>query len=380
LPVPDAWDLYTGTASFHGKMTSMHSNPSCFYLCGMIHKITIQDLLTTYADLPLMDVRAPAEFEHGHIPGANSLPIFSNDERAQVGTTYKQQGHDAAVLLGFDITGPKWSGFVQQALQHAPAKKIAVHCWRGGMRSGAMAWALDFSGFEVYLLEGGYKSYRNRVLGQFEKEYSLQLIGGMTGSGKTALLQALGKKGEQIIDLEDIAQHRGSTYGTMNCLVQPTQEQFENNLAQQLSLLDPGKKIWMEDESSMIGKCLIPRPLWKQMRDAAFINISIPFEERVQTLVDEYGCLDKAFLVECTERIWKRLGPEQTQQAVLAIQEDRMHDFVQQVLRYYDKTYTTGLQNRSPGTVVSVVFDQMDIETNANQLLEIISEHESRKN
>jgi tRNA 2-selenouridine synthase len=346
----------------------------------MIHKVTIQDLLTIHAELPLMDVRAPAEFEQGHIPGAHSLPIFSNEERAQVGTTYKQQGHDAAVLLGFDITGPKWSGFVQQALQHAPAKKIAVHCWRGGMRSGAMAWALDFSGFDVYLLEGGYKAYRNRVLAQFEKEYSLQLIGGMTGSGKTALLQALGKKGEQIIDLEDIAQHHGSTYGSMNCLVQPTQEQFENNLAYRLSVLDPERKIWMEDESSMIGRCLIPRPLWKQMRNAAFVAISIPFEERVQALVAEYGCLDKTFLIECTERIWKRLGPEQTQHAVLAIQEDRMSDFVQLVLRYYDKTYTTGLQSRSPGTVVSAAFDQMDIEANTNQLLDIISQHESRQN
>ena len=99
--------------------------------------------------VPLADVRTPAEFEHGHIPGAFNLPLFSDEERVSIGTTYKQVGKEAAILLGFDFTGPKWSGFIKQALEMAPEKKIAVHCWRGGMRSGAMAWALDIYGFEV---------------------------------------------------------------------------------------------------------------------------------------------------------------------------------------------------------------------------------------
>lgn len=325
-----------------------------------------------------MDVRAPAEFAQGHIPGAYNLPIFSNEERAQVGTTYKQQGHDAAVLLGFDITGPKWSGFIKEVLQQAPDKKIAVHCWRGGMRSGAMAWALDFAGFEVYLVAGGYKRYRNWVLEQFEKKYPFQLIGGLTGSGKTALLQALNKKGEQVIDLEDLAQHQGSTYGTMNRLVQPTQEQFENNLAKQLFKHLDAKRIWLEDESSSIGKCLVPRPLWKQMRSASVLNISVPFEQRVANLVKEYGCLDKNFLIECSERIWKRLGPEQTQQVVLAIQENRMSDFITLVLHYYDKTYTSGLQKRQPETIIPAELMYTDNSQNALQVLEIITAHEQR--
>lgn len=327
-----------------------------------------------------MDVRAPAEFQQGHIPGAGNLPIFNNEERAQVGTTYKQQGHDAAVSLGFDITGPKWSGFIEQARGLVPGKKLAIHCWRGGMRSAAMAWALDFSGFDVYVLEGGYKSYRNWALEQFAKTYPLQLVGGMTGSGKTTLLQELEKKGEQVIDLEDLAQHKGSTYGTMNRLVQPTQEQFENNLALQLARYSTGKRIWMEDESSMIGKCLIPRPLWKQMRDASLVNITIPFEQRVHALVAEYGCLDKDFLVACTERICKRLGPEQTQQAVAAIREDRMSDFVKQVLRYYDKTYTTGLQSRNAKSILTVDLTGMNAAQHAIQVLDVISQHEYDRN
>ncbi|NCI47194.1 tRNA 2-selenouridine(34) synthase MnmH [Sediminibacterium soli] len=345
----------------------------------MIRKVTIEELLTAYPAIPCVDVRAPSEFEQGHIPGACSLPIFSNEERAQVGTTYKQQGHDAAVLLGFDITGPKWSGFIRQALDYAPDKKIAIHCWRGGMRSGAMAWALDFYGFEVLVVTGGYKTYRNWVLSQFEKTYALQLIGGMTGSGKTTLLHALADKEEQVIDLEELAQHKGSTYGTMNRLVQPTQEQFENNLAARLSGFDRERRIWMEDESSMIGRCLIPRPIWKQMREAALINITIPFEQRVQALVQEYGCLDKTFLAECTQRIWKRLGPEQTQQAVTAIQEDRMSDFVKEVLGYYDKTYTTGLNRRLPGTTLSADFTDTDSSKQALQVLALMSKHEQQR-
>jgi tRNA 2-selenouridine synthase len=344
----------------------------------MIHKITIRELLEQHAGLPCMDVRAPSEFAQGHIPGAHNLPIFSNEERAQVGTTYKQKGHDAAVLVGFDITGPKWSGFIKEALQHAPDKKIAVHCWRGGMRSGAMAWALDFAGFEVYIVVGGYKRYRNWVLEQFEKDYRLQLLGGLTGSGKTLLLQELENQGEQVVDLEGLAQHQGSTYGTMNRLIQPTQEQFENNLAKQLFSHDPSKKIWVEDESSSIGKCLLPRSLWKQMREATVLNLVVPLDQRVENLVKEYGSLDKKFLIECSERIWKRLGPEQTKQVIAAIQEDRMDDFVRLVLHYYDKTYNSGLQKREPASILSAELTENNKERNALQLLEIINKHEQR--
>ncbi|MES1159589.1 MAG: rhodanese-like domain-containing protein, partial [Bacteroidota bacterium] len=149
---------------------------------------------------PVADVRTPAEFEQGHIPGAFNLPLFSNEERVQVGTTYKQQSREAAILLGFDLAGPKWSGFIQQALQKAPSWKITLHCWRGGMRSGAMAWALDLYGFQVYLVEGGYRNYRRWVLRQFEKAWNLWVIGGLTGSGKTKMLHQLRDLGEQVLD------------------------------------------------------------------------------------------------------------------------------------------------------------------------------------
>ncbi|AMR32321.1 tRNA 2-selenouridine synthase [Mucilaginibacter sp. PAMC 26640] len=335
----------------------------------MVKPITINNFLLFEHPFALIDVRTPSEYEHGHIPGANNLPLFSNEERVKVGTTYKLVGREEAILLGFDLTGSKWSGFIKDALVIAPDKKIGVHCWRGGMRSAAMAWALDLYGFEVYLIQGGYKKYRGWVRQQFEKTYQLQILGGMTGSGKTKLLQQFIKLGKQVIDLEDLAQHQGSSYGSMNKMIQPTQEQFENNLADKLRCLDTQKKVWVEDESLTIGKRSIPNPFWHQMRDAAIIDIKVNLQRRVNSLAAEYGSLDKTFLMESTERIRKRLGPEQTKYAIEAIMEGRMKDFVKIVLVYYDKTYRTGLSKRNFAQVFPLDLDGADLVTQAHHIL-----------
>ncbi len=336
----------------------------------MIRSITITDFLNLNGEIVLADVRTPAEFDHGHIPGAVNLPIFSNEERVLVGTTYKQVGKEAAILLGFDLTGSKWSGFIRTALEMSPAKKIALHCWRGGMRSGAMAWALDLYGFEVYLIKGGYKHYRNWVIGQYSEPLSLEVLGGLTGSGKTKILHALRLSGEQVIDLEDLAQHQGSSYGTMNKFIQPTQEQFENNFAAQLYKLDKYKRTWVEDESSSIGRCIIPRPFWNGMLAARLIDIKVPLEQRVEMLTHEYGTLDKDFLIECTERIKKRLGPEQARDAISAIREERMTDFIRLVLTYYDKTYQKGLLKRDLSKIITVQLACTDAQKNAGLIVE----------
>ncbi|MBB6498196.1 tRNA 2-selenouridine(34) synthase MnmH [Pedobacter cryoconitis] len=336
----------------------------------MTKPIAISDFLGLADSIPLIDVRTPLEFVQGHIPGAFNLPIFTNEERVSVGTTYKQVGREEAILLGFDITGSKWSGFIKEALEIAPQKKIAVHCWRGGMRSGAMAWALNLYGFEVYLIEGGYKSYRRWALQQFDQGWKLSILGGKTGSGKTKILHHLQTMNEQIIDLEDLAQHQGSSYGTMNKMIQPTQEQFENNLACQLNLLDPERKIWVEDESLTIGKRVIPQFFWRNMRNSVLINVNVPLQQRVEILVEEYGRLDKDFLIECTQRIWKRLGPEQTKHAILAIEEDRMADFIGFVLVYYDKTYKTGLGKRAPDKVFSMDVGNSEFVSIAQQIID----------
>ena len=335
----------------------------------MTRPITIEEWRNLPDGIPVADVRTPAEFIHGHIPGAVNLPLFSNEERVTVGTIYKQQGREAAILLGFELTGPKWADYIRQALVLAPARKIALHCWRGGMRSAAMAWALDLYGFEVYTIRGGYKAFRRWAHRQLDQPYPLSVIGGMTGSGKTRVLHRLRQSGEQIIDLEDLAQHCGSTYGSLNRLIQPTQEQFENNLAMQLSECDDQRPIWIEDESQNIGSRILPKPFWNQLRNAPLFDLQVPLEDRVTALLGEYGNLDSQFLIESTERIGRRLGPEQTKFAVTAIREGRMADFIRQVLVYYDKTYRKGLETRDQRNIFAIVSSTGDPAINADRLL-----------
>lgn len=336
----------------------------------MIKTLQINEFISMPKAIPVVDVRTPAEFEHGHITGAYNIPLFTNEERVQVGITYKQVGREAAILLGFDLTGAKWSGFIKDALHISPQKKIAVHCWRGGMRSGAMAWALNLYGFEVYVLESGYKKYRHWVLNKFTEQFQLIILGGMTGSGKTQVLHQLYKAGEQVTDLEELAQHQGSSYGSLGKLIQPTQEQFENDLATHLNQMDTERPLWLEDESLTIGKRFIPNPLWHQMRDAPVIKLNIPVTERISFLVQHYGTLDKDFLISSTERIGKRIGPEQTRDAVLAIKEGRIDDFIRIVLVYYDKTYHTGQSKRKPETVHELFCSHTDAVMNVPKVIE----------
>ncbi|NEU09965.1 tRNA 2-selenouridine(34) synthase MnmH [Flavihumibacter sp. R14] len=335
----------------------------------MIKTLSINDFLKTARKIPVVDVRTPLEYDHAHIPGAFNLPIFSNEERVKVGTTYKQEGREAAILLGFDLTGPKWSGFIKTALEIAPDKKIGVHCWRGGMRSGAMAWALNLYGFEVYVLEGGYKKFRNWALSKFKEQFNILILGGMTGSGKTRVLNELKRKGQQVVDLEKLAEHQGSSYGSMGRTSQPSQEHFENLMATELAMVDKNVPLWLEDESLTIGKRFIPNGIWHQMRETTVIKMVVPLEERVSSLAAEYGCLDHNFLIESTERIGKRLGPVQTRDAITAIKENRIPDFVRQVLVYYDKTYGTGQSKRIPASIHAVECTGTDAAKNANIVL-----------
>ncbi|MHC2993483.1 tRNA 2-selenouridine synthase, partial [Pontibacter sp. HJ8] len=262
----------------------------------MINSISIQEFLEKAKQLPVLDARAPKEYEAGHMPQALSFPIFSDDERARIGTAYKQQGHDPAVLIGLDLFGPKMSRYVQEAEKLAPQKEILVHCWRGGMRSGAMAWLLDFAGFQVHLLQGGYKAYRRLMQEQFELERPLLILGGLTGTGKTDLLPYLQQLGQQTIDLEGIASHKGSAFGSIGMAPQPSTEYFENLLGMELLKLDEHQPLWLEDESISIGRVQMPKPLYNRMQQAPTIVLEVPKQLRVQKLAEEYCRIDKVLL------------------------------------------------------------------------------------
>lgn len=302
-----------------------------------------------FLDAPgvILDVRSPAEFAQGHIPGAISFPLFSDEERAQVGTCYKQQGRDQAVELGFAIAGPKFAGFIAQAKQLAPDRRLRLHCWRGGMRSEAVAWVLEMAGMEVALLAGGYKAFRRWAQQQFTIPRPVVILGGMTGTGKTAILTALAQHGAQVIDLEGLANHRGSSFGALGLPPQPSNEQFENLLALQWAKLNPSQPVWIEAESRRIGLCRIPDAVFQQMDCARIIEIQRPRSERLAALVDVYGTAELQQLVIATERIRKRLGGLRTQQAVALIQQGKLAEAFDIILDYYDRTYTYDLQRRN---------------------------------
>ncbi len=335
----------------------------------MIKEIEIEDYLLSDSEYVLIDTRTPAEYDKAHIPGAKNLPLLDNEDRVKIGTTYKQKGREEAILQGFDLTGHKWRSFIERALEMAPHKRVAVYCWRGGMRSGIMSWLLDLYGFEVVKLKKGYKRYRNWALEQFEKEYAIIVLGGMTGSHKTEVLKELYNLGEQIIDLENLANHCGSAYGSMNKQEQPSQEMFENQLALNLFNLDATRRIWFEDESRTIGKRVIPEAIFAQMRQNQLMKIDMEKEKRIDFLEEEYGILDKDFLISSTEKIAKRLGPVQTKTAIEAIKLGNMREFINIALTYYDRAYTRGLSMREEEKIKTISIDFVDASQCAKHIL-----------
>jgi tRNA 2-selenouridine synthase len=332
--------------------------------------LPVSEFLEQAKTLPIIDVRSPGEFAHAHIPGAVSMPLFDDDERAQIGTTYKRAGKDAAVLEGLDMIGPKMSAFVRLARKLNPkGKQVLVHCWRGGMRSGSMAWLLNTAGLEANTLTGGYKAYRNEVLTSFAQPHNLIILGGKTGSGKTDILKELAAQGEQVIDLEGLANHKGSSYGAIGQLPQPSSEQFENLVYEQWRHLDPDKVIWLEDESRNIGRCYIPVPLWQQMRAAPVAFLDIPRPIRVQRLVQEYTGIDHTLLVEATQRIERRLGGLAAKQALTALHQHDYATVADLTLVYYDKAYLHGLAERDAAKVHRLPIDTDNPAQTASELI-----------
>lgn len=316
-----------------------------------------EEFLNLGRSYTVLDVRTPAEFDRGHIPGAINLPLFTNEERAIIGTLYKQEGRQPAIMKGLELVGPKLQNIVATAREKTEHDTVLLHCWRGGMRSGSVAWLLEFYGFKTYTLKGGYKFFRRKVLDVFEQSFLLKMIGGKTGSAKSFIIRELALCGEQVIDLEKKAGHKGSSYGHLGEQGQPTQEMFENHLAVALLQCDRQKTIWIEDESQMIGTKVIPKNFFAQMRQAPVIYLDVDFNIRVNYLAETYGKYSATELIEATQRIEKRLGPEQTKTAVALIHEGKIPEACAIILRYYDKAYDFGLGKRLPQLVHKIPFN-----------------------
>lgn len=288
----------------------------------------------------LLDVRSPGEYARGHIPRAVSFPLFTDSERAEVGTLFIEKGKRAALLRGLEQVGPQMADFVRQAETLAPQGKLAIHCWRGGMRSASLGWLLETAGFDVLGIKGGYKAYRSYIHQRFaDTAWPLLVLGGETGSGKTAVLHALAKAGEQVIDLEHLARHKGSAFGSLGEEPQPTPEQFENNLYHELCHMDSQRRIWVENESRAIGRVFQPSGFWEQFRKGIYVGMEVPYAVRLRSLAAVYGCFPKPDLIDAFLRIQKRLGGQHVQAAIANLEAGHMEAAAAIALGYYDKSY-----------------------------------------
>ena len=350
-------------------------------------QVSIDEFMLLARQLPVLDVRSPAEYEHAHIPGAYSLPLFTDEQRKVVGILYKQEGQQQAIKSGLDYFGPRMRTMVEEVeliVQHHKSiatrsdsngtNAVLVHCWRGGMRSAGVAWLLDLYGFKVNTLKGGYKTYRNYVLNQFSKSYNFRILGGHTGSGKTELLHYLQAAANKVIDLEGLAHHKGSAFGDLGEEKQPGQEMFENILASELyeiSSKDPqDKPIWIEDESRRIGLVNLPESFWQQIRNAPLYFLDVPFAERLGYITAGYGRFNKEDLANAIKRIQKRLGGLNTKNALQYLNEDNFKECFGILLQYYDKFYKKGLAERIKGNmpVHTITCEIVNAESNSNKL------------
>ncbi len=318
---------------------------------------------------PILDVRSPVEFEKGHIPDALNFPLFTDDERAKIGICYKTKGKDEAIELGFDIVGPRLGKMVRKAKKLVPDKTVRLHCARGGFRSKSVTWLLKTAGFKVSMLGGGYKSYRRWVREIVRAPRHILLLNGFTGTGKTRILRALREQGEQVLDLEGLANHRGSSFGGLGMPPQPTTQQFENFIAEKFSDFDSTRAVWIEAESGKVGNCWVPEELYRRMKAAPMVAIRRPLEERLDILTEMYGQTSREDLIEATTRIARNLGGERTKAAVELIRKNEIRDACRIILDYYDRTYGEN-RKRRPAVIPEIDVRELSFNEAASLLIE----------
>jgi len=308
----------------------------------MPDELAIDDFLARPPGVALIDVRTPHEFALGHLPGAINVALFSNEERAAVGTAYTQHGRREAVSLGLRWVGPRLEELARRLLDLTdPADpRLYLHCWRGGLRSASVAWLMETTyGCHVATLQGGYKSFRRWVLAAFAVPRDVQVVAGLSGSGKTAILRQLAALGESTVDLEALANHKGSVFGSLGEVAQPSQAQFENELALAWCATAAGRPVWLEDESRMIGRRVLPGTLWARKQQARIHVVELPTDERIRHLCATYAGFAPARLAACVEAIRPRLGAARATAALAALTCGDLAAACGHILTYYDRTY-----------------------------------------
>ncbi|MEZ4803908.1 MAG: tRNA 2-selenouridine(34) synthase MnmH [Bacteroidia bacterium] len=331
-------------------------------------RIEVSEFLKS--DRTLIDVRSQGEFEESHILEAINIPLLNNEERIQVGTAYKQVGKEAAIEIGFQLVNPRKDEILENLMQTIGNKPIKLYCARGGMRSQLMANYFTENGYDVVVLEGGYKAYRNHVLSQISNYTNLIVLSGYTGSGKTEILSELRGLGAQVIDLEFLANHKGSVFGALGNSKQPKSAEFHNLIFNELSKFDYSTPIWVENESFRIGNIYLPKELWLNMKNSPGIELYIPFNDRVEFTKKQYGNFNAEDVSRCINYLRKRLGDEKTNQLLCLVRENDADEIIESLLLYYDKAYEFGREKRKCHNYVKLSFESMDIKKIAEYLYE----------
>jgi tRNA 2-selenouridine synthase len=311
--------------------------------------VTAEPWLHTYSEI--IDVRSPAEYAEDHWPGAINLPVLDDAERAEVGTLYKQVDpftarKRGASLVAKNIARHLQTHFADKDRDYHPL----IYCWRGGQRSASLALVLSQVGWQVTVLQGGYKTYRawvRRQLQSLPQQFTYRVLCGPTGSGKTLLLHYLHQQGAQVLDLEKLACHRGSLLGAEWGRPQPSQKSFESQLVQVFLKWDPAKPVWVEAESAKVGQLHLPPALWQALTQADCIEVQLPLEERVKGLIAHYPhwIVHPQALKEKLLPLKARYGQARLQRWFELIDAQDWPQFVRELLlQHYDPTYQHGLQ------------------------------------
>ena len=325
----------------------------------------------------IIDVRSPSEFADDHIPDAINLPVLSDDERAEVGTIYKQTSPLKARQLGAQYAARNIANHIDRLMEHDAEWRPMIYCWRGGQRSGSMARILAEIGWVTTVMDGGYKTYREHVmtgLGTLPNALKIVLLQGPTGSAKTHILNKVKDHDVQVIDLEGLAVHRGSLLGADPEDVQPSQRMFESRLYQKLSKIDPKKPILVEAESSKIGNCHLPQMFWQMMAKAPTIYIDADVKSRIDFLIRDYSHLiaDPGKLNRLIDGMVHRHGYEVTSIWRQLADDQDWPQFVEQLItQHYDPAYQHSaprIEGKSLGVITLKTLDNKGISKAAAEI------------
>jgi tRNA 2-selenouridine synthase len=260
---------------------------------------------------------------------------------------------------------------LEEALKLAKENRLLVHCWRGGMRSEAMAWLFSLGDIDTKILDGGYKSYRHYVLEKLSEKRKYIILGGLTGSGKTEMLKTLKTTGHQVIDLEGIACHKGSAFGSLGQPDQPTSEHFANLLFHEIEKTDKNKFVWFEDESKNIGTVFMPDEFYLRLQESPVIAIIMTVQTRMPRLIKEYSAYPKEELILSIKKISKRLGGDNTKVAIAELEANSLTRAIEITLNYYDKTYMYGLKRKDKDMIHYIRTETDDTKANVSEILKV---------